>query len=135
VSINVENILKVADAIEQHSIPDLGFNMKNWFNEAGDGIVDNSGHNCGTVACIAGWTAYLAKGSEPTHAYWTYKDGHTSKIAREFLGLSRWEAGDLFEPGAVAAADWGSIKPSQAVAVIRHLAATGEVDWSIGAPE
>ena len=51
---NKENILKVADAIEQHSIPDLGFNMSIWVG-IGSLYEDKSGHKCGTVGCIAGW--------------------------------------------------------------------------------
>jgi len=56
---NRENILRVADAIEQHSIPDLGFNMNQMLGEAAPHNPDQTGRSCGTVACIAGWAAYL----------------------------------------------------------------------------
>ena len=110
---NVENILKVADAIEQHSIPDLGFNMSVWKEAASPWRRDMSGHNCRTVACIAGWTVALFPDDD----------------AADALGMDDDRADLLFYPRG-----WinGSAFPSsRAVAVLRHLAATGEVDWSI----
>ena len=117
---NEENILKVADAIERHSIPDLGFNMELLRGAADERYPDLSGHNCGTVACIAGWALAVAG-----------KDGGF-EAAAEFFGFKDQEEEEsydfpLFFPGSP---HYGTTS-SQAVAVLRHLAETGEVDWSI----
>ncbi len=118
---NVENILKVADAIEQHSIPDLGFNMRRWRDRAGASSPDLSGHGCGTVACIGG----------------TAEAMFPKKLAEDALGLTHEQSKALFFAvdgtgnRVISDEEFGSITPSQAAAVLRHLAATGEVDWSI----
>lgn len=125
--INVENILRVADAIEHHSIPDLGFNMFDYTMDAGDlahfGVSDMSGHNCGTTACIAGWAlAVRDEGKLPD-----VEDYHAE--AANFLELPLRTSEALF-------LHWNDgTTPAEAVAVLRHLAATGEVDWSISSPE
>ena len=114
---NVENILKVAEAIEQHSIADLGFNMSIVTGPVRPDRLDMSGHNCGTVACIAGWTNAVFKNASP----------HTPAAAG-YLGLEADQADELFCPEG-----WmdGDIKPEQAVRTLRHLAVSGEVDWSV----
>ncbi len=118
---NVENILKVADAIEAACAPDakpeIGFNMDGGPFHPIDGVPDLSGHNCNTVCCIAGW-------------------------GRAVLGVDAWydakpdKASDydklICPPGYT---DHYRYKPAHAVAVLRHLAATGEVDWTVGAPQ
>lgn len=122
---NRENILAVADAIEKHSIPDLGFNMvdylatseqlKSWEAE------DHSGHNCGTTGCIAGWAVAVEEGGLPEK-----RAGYKFfEQAADFLGLSDRTSNHLF-------LDYPSsslVKPKHAVSVLRHLAETGEVDW------
>jgi hypothetical protein len=122
-TMNVENILKVADAIEQHSIPDLGFNML-WLKSEVGGDADRSGHNCGTVACVAGWTIAL---------FGSRGDGFME--AGQHLGLPRSKYRPLFYPGTGLDEDeadthpaWGAT-PAQAASCLRHLAETGEVDW------
>ena len=126
---NRENVLKVADAIEQHSIPDLGFNMSQWVGRDGE-YSDRSGHQCQTTACIAGWAAAVATGKTmaPNGPYdFGATDGAGYRkaavtIAREFMGLTQ---DHLFWGGN------GYTTPLKAVAVLRHLAETGEVDWSV----
>ncbi len=125
---HVENILKVADAIEQHSIPDLGFNMNLWFE--GDGTyADFSGHRCGTVACIGGTAGLVIEG---------IKDCNEIDAAR-ILGLGDGDgyddrAGQLFYPKSIESVDWSKITPAQAARTLRHLAATGTVDWDLPDP-
>lgn len=116
---NVENILKVADAIERHSIPDLGFNMRTFGAPANDDYRDFSGHNCGTVACIVGWTLRVL----PAFRAWFNEDA----VAHPF-GISQSDWVELTLPDGYRFSEATS---SQAVAVLRHLAATGKVDWSI----
>ena len=117
---NKDNILAVADAIEKHSIAELGFNMSLYGGKTGPSDPDLSGHNCGTVACIAGWADKVLTGRDP--------DVHSSDYAQGLLGLSAEQAIDLFVPS-----DWAknTITPAHAVAVLRNLAETGEVDWSV----
>lgn len=129
-TINVENILKVADAIEQHSIAELGFNMNYEHYVSGEydrcESLDRSGHGCGTVACIIGWTNAVFA-SEPLGL---------SETAVAHLGISVRDGDRLFWPDKER---WGirtydDITPAQAVSTLRRLAATGEVDWSDAAP-
>ena len=120
---NRENILKVADAIEKHSIPDLGFNMTMWIDRHPFPGQDISGHNCGTTACIAGWAAAVSIGASEAENLNTVSVS-VRRVARDYLGLSDDEALWLFEGFST-----GEEKPSQAVSVLRHLAETGKVDW------
>ena len=76
-------------------------------------------HNCNTAACIAGWTCALF--GEPD-------DDPNRLSAEEHLGLTSSAGSALFLPTG-----WSSRQytPGQAVAVLDHLIATGEVDWSV----
>lgn len=127
---NVENILKVADAIEQHSIPDLGFNMSGYI--ARRGVRDQSGHNCQTTACIAGYAAVLSGAVKPDEV-----DADAHEPGAAFLGLAGEAADSLFfarnhpQYRSRGSRLWERITAPEAIAVLRHLAATGEVDWSI----
>ena len=70
--------------------------------------------------CICGWTNWL-----------NCKMPDDVQSAREYLGLSRQQAQDLFNGYPV---DMGLERPDSedASRVLRHLAVTGEVDWSCG---
>lgn len=135
---NVENILKVADAIENRQIAWLGFNMRSWYahkqdDEFGVPYKDNSGHNCGTVACIAGWASAVELGAEAFSKIITdtREDGrmliglNLLTSPEEYLGLSDGQRTSLFH-GA-----HGDTSSDQAVRTLRHLAATGKVDWTV----
>lgn len=117
---NKENILAVADAIEGHKIPGLGFNMEALVEI---GWPDRSGENCTTVACIAGW-AVCVRHNLPADPY----SFGVLDDAREWLGLSWSKASSLFSPVGF---DYFATTPAQAVRVLRHLAETGDVDWSV----
>lgn len=80
-------------------------------------------HDCGTVACIGGWTMALFQAGENLH-------GQSYSDVGDFLGLSPLAALALFNPKIVEG--WGSITPSAAADVLDHLIRTGEVDWSQG---
>lgn len=117
---NVERILQLADVIEKtpHRLRYSetmkwrrlsGFNMSNW--------------HCGTTGCIAGWACdVFGNGNEPFYTDEIQFD------AAVLLGLPHHIADDLFVPTDGALTD---IKPKHAANVLRHLAETGEVDWSI----
>jgi len=117
---NKERILQLADVIEKkphrrrfnRSSPNkklTGFNMSEW--------------HCGTVGCIAGWTQHLFGTGTPN-----YDSGIE---AAKLLGLHDRAATDLFIPGKAIFCTLDEVKPRQAAAVLRHLAETGKVDWSI----
>lgn len=125
--VNAENILKVADAIEVHAVPGLGFNMDFLYTSGQEAAgADLLGvENCGTVACIAGWAGIVIEGKA------------SFRIAREAFGLSESDALRLFyatnHPDA-RTGEYGPlfrIQPDQAVRTLRHLAATGEVSWEV----
>jgi len=137
---NTENILAVADAIEHHTIPWLGFNMIGYKAYG----VDMTGHNCSTTACIAGWVnaiRFKLQETQPLISGWCEHDG-----AANWLGLPRHVLGEgdslsdqLFyarnhpdyRTGDVQEACWSTIPADQAVRTLRHLAATGTVDWTV----
>lgn len=129
---NKENILLVADAIEKHSIEGLGFNMGDFISHRHD---DLSGHDCGTTACIAGWAASIAKEFTNGEQLYSFHFGTSIRgTAARFLGLTDADiVYKLFTPDQT---DLGKPSPytadsAKAVRVLRHLAATGEVDWSV----
>lgn len=76
---------------------------------------------CGTAACICGWTNVLFGGRETD-------DEHA---AAHILGLDIEASENLFYPHGWGSDLWSVIPPSAAVAVLDHLIATGEVDWSV----
>lgn len=128
---NKENILKVADAIEHHSIPWLGFNMASFCMTAGGMNPDRSGHGCGTVACIAGWGAAVSGTPKET----LLGDFDADDVAKEFMALSNDQCNDLFyaksHPKFSRGGLWTYIPQDQAIRTLRHLAETGEVDWTV----
>ncbi|MCK9361772.1 hypothetical protein M0Q28_06150 [Patescibacteria group bacterium] len=122
---NKERIEQLAVAIETHSIDGLGFNM-GFFRFTG-GAADASGHDCGTVACIAGTAVALGKLSGTFGAAAEWLDIPYDKVGQE-----------LFYPGdasGIRVRDWALITPAHAAAVLRRLAETGRVDWTAVLPE
>lgn len=142
---NTAFILEVADAIEQHSIADLGFNMEDYIADNTERAASNyrhirdlSGHNCNTVACIAGWAVHVQEKPEAIYrsSYERVKriDGiATFYAAREYMGLDYELADKLFAPTYFS--EWSKITPAVAAATLRHLAATGEVLYILGQNE
>lgn len=119
---NKERVLRVADAIERAEFaPEFGFNMS-YVELQRSGplsfIPDQTGHNCGSVGCIAGWAMRLS-GEE-------IKYSHSFDEAREWLMLQSITAEQLFVPPGTC---WHNITTAQAVWTLRHLAETGEVVW------
>lgn len=124
---NIGNILKVADAIENASVPGLGFNMNCGIETTDDNwrgtVEDLTGRGCGTVACVAGWTAIVCgTTSVKSRMWWENIAVH----ARRKLGLTSDQGSELFEPNGYE--DMG-ITPEHAVRCLRNLAITGKVDW------
>lgn len=123
---NKENILYVADLIENQPLTspadNTGFTMQSYL------------HSCGTPACIAGWAYAASRGSDGSEDLRPedrdqWSDSRTvAGEAQRFLGLDYTTSEQLFL-GFEAPVDLVRIKPEAAVAVLRHLAETGEVDW------
>jgi hypothetical protein len=129
---NRENILATADAIEQHLIHDLGFNMKTFGSYVDETCPDYSGHNCNTVACIGGWARLVEKISqgvapEPRSLISMEGTDHAYYTAKEFFGMTNEHAVQMFDPNI----DLSKITPAHAVSVLRHFAETNVVDWTI----
>ena len=118
---NIERINQLADRIEEceevhlrHHGPDMGPSF----------TMNNISYACGSPACIMGHAQAM----------------HCREVlASEFLGITMLEVDELCSPLHVhadytaAAGDKGFITKQHAVAVLRNLAATGEVNWKIGA--
>lgn len=93
--------------------PGTFFQMANYYKDT----------DCGTVCCIAGLAIHQFD-DIPTG--WYYEQG------RRLLDLTDEQAVALFTPPGVSCADnWDEYTPQRAARVIRHLIATGTVDWNI----
>lgn len=133
---NKDRILLLADAIEQHSIPDLGFNMADYKREDAT-WPDQSGHDCKTTACIAGWAVEVF---EPeTFDGLSFRGGGFHQAAQSLLNLSRTDADALFLGEGRDGEnllhyedtkfDFTEVTPTQAARVLRTFVETGKVDW------
>lgn len=133
-----ERLLAVADAIEHEALvkKNIGFNMSQWYYSSDSerpSRRDKTGHECGTIACIAGWTALMEDGPDRTNmAGWeTNIDNGIPARARVVLGISRDDARHLFTPEDNGyGGGYSEITPAHAVAVIRHYAETGTIRWN-----
>lgn len=76
---------------------------------------------CGSPACIGGWALRLFMPDEADH--------ESVSATAPLLGLTAAQGFHLFFPSGFTGAY--SASPAQAVAVLDHLLATGEVDWSV----
>lgn len=147
-SINKTNIRRVIDQIKAEP---KRFNMGVYIGEVDPvdpgQINEDHGHDtsvlrtsCGTVACIAGWAAYLARPDKPPAS-----TSHMLELASDFLGVEPaethpcrntqgdmlfygWMPGGFQRPNDLLLSD---IAPEKAIKVLEHLIDTGEVDWSI----
>lgn len=113
----------------------LGFNMMHWVGDVDPdpdeddeaATVDHTnGHACGTVACIAGWAAAMARIQSPPNAMRRYPID--SVEAQAWLELGDEEAELLFTPFHTVE-NWDSVTVEDAVDVLSHLLKTGCVDW------
>lgn len=116
---NKQKILDLADFIE--NLPPKQFNM----------AVYGVAHECGTIACIAGWAAVLEGATvdkhESFHILGEWIGAH--KFAAKALGINEKTSLDLFTP-IDEHESLSDITKEQAVKTLRKLAETGEVDWS-----
>ncbi|RWI47582.1 MAG: hypothetical protein EOR25_15640 [Mesorhizobium sp.] len=115
-----------------------GFNMTSYMGSTDLDERTNVGFQCNSTACIAGWASLvLGKNGEirKTARKKSEVDDFYEDFATELLGLDYRTGLELFEPMnqivELMEADWDEVTPRQAAKVLRNLAKTGEVDWSI----
>ena len=142
IGLNVNRLRDLADFIER--LPEGQFDMNEW----GDGTaVDAVAHvrefgeaqECGTPACIAGWAAVLYAGD-------AVEDAINNRVAAyglpntgaATLGLKKdaakrppWGPRTLADELFVPDIDLLAVTQYDAAMVLRHLADTGRVDWTI----
>ncbi len=138
-SLNVKRINQLADYLEAETeFQDLEAGPRNartmtQFN------MSRFEFNCGAPACIAGHACTLFRNPIRRALDLTHRNGplyltlDTPGMATKLLGLSHSQAGTLFTPSRLPDNfnGYNSITPKVAAAVLRHLAKTGEVDWSV----
>ena len=101
--VNVAECLDLADFLER--LPPEQFDMRSF---------------CGTACCMGGWLA-INHGHRPIDVISLF--GGYLNFGQKTLGISKRQSWELFAP--IQATN------VQAAAELRHLAATGEVDWSV----
>lgn len=108
---NIDNILLVANTIDK--VDPVTFSMAEW--------------ECGSHACIGGWCERI------------FPDG---RDAHDILGIDQEKADALFYPRTDRCPEleenpvledyiWNGLQPTQAGDVLRNLAKTGKVDWTV----
>jgi hypothetical protein len=119
---NKERILQLADHLDNLPPTEPGFYMGSWFQPVDENLDGDSTevirNECGTAACIAG------------HALRYFEDvpvkfSYPALAAGEILDLTYGQGDDLFTPFN----HMNETDPHKAARVLRHLAATGEVEW------
>lgn len=128
---NKQNILRLADALDNVELAkshNIGFNMATFVSTFD---IDRTEHDCGTVACIAGWAVAMfghngKPRASPLSAMKLNNFPTPEEHATRTLGLSYVTAQSLFYPGNPR---YHQITPKVAAATLRHLAETGVVDW------
>lgn len=132
---NKAKVLTLANAIEAGIILDretaepIGFNMDTYkmYVAAWPALYkDQSKRGCNTVCCLAGSARELWPEVNPAPG----DEAATFRRAQAALGLTTSEAASLFKPTGIEHR-WHKVTASKAVRVLRHLAKTGRVDWSI----
>lgn len=114
------NVMRVRDFLDR--LPDEQFNMDDYLVWDGPENlysmpIGRAVNVCGTAACIAGWTQVIF---DPDREL-------DDDLARVALGLTHPQAEALFMPSG----DRDKLTRKQAVTVLDHYLATGEIDWSV----
>lgn len=124
---NIERILQLADYIEYH--PEK-FNMSEWMSEnirMLDVEAEELYHMCGTSACIAGHAVAMFRPDINLKEFCDF-----AGEGKSILGLDDLDGAYyiLFNPSKAAhGIDVKDVTNLHAAKCLRHLAATGKVDW------
>ena len=115
IGVNVPAILRTIESIAREK--SAAFYMGTW---------------CGTACCIGGHTL-LANGMNASEV----GPEDIPYLAKQLLRIDDNQALELFQPSDIKGATDDYIKieypKERAIAVLRNLIATGEVDWSVAA--
>jgi hypothetical protein len=126
---NTQNITLLANLIE--ALPPERFNMRFWATQVGNEAAMVTAadliHDCGTCACIGGWAQALATPPGERVDVRLGLTGDPTNAAAKWLGID--DDQHLIEQLFMPDLDWASITQAQAVATLRRLAETGEVQW------
>lgn len=130
------NLILLADTLDAELPLGATFDMRAWIS-----MFQIPGAHaetiCGTVACIAGTAALLA--SDAAIAAVKHRDYpalyrvNVSQVAQDWLELSGEQSADLFAPMLwnMMGVEYRNVTAQHAARVVRHLIATGEVDWTV----
>lgn len=132
-SLNIERLTVLRDVIA--NLPPSRFKMSTWVDVIDEEEDDRDSneltagdikHDCGTCACIGGWTDALFR--EPKDRPMQHSTLDTGKL----LGLTGGQTYELFTPKGVA---WIEVTQEKAAEVLTRLIETGRVDWSNSQPD
>lgn len=134
---NIENLNKLISVLEGLPTMDtkVGFSMSFIYYAPMTPDRDRSGHDCSTVACIAGWCNIAAGTLDPLIGYWDLPqsarigESRLRENAARWLGLSDSVAHWLFYPEP--AKSYTDYTVEDALKVLYNLKDTGRVDWRI----
>lgn len=113
----IDRLNQLADALK-NGLPGVKFDVADWLEIRG----------CGTTACVAGHAIILAGLAGSPEAIEDLP--RFSTTAQEWLELDDEDANELFYGGIGVLAT-----APMAARVVRRLAQTGEVDWSVARKE
>lgn len=142
--VNVERVQKIIDALKSEEVAKngVGFNMGPWIadredrEDREDTLLDKTGYECGTVACIGGTASIvqlLEQGVDIDRAgiigrgNWLYQMTQNNPAPERWLGISDGAAGQLFGPDEVYTLR--DIPLSSAIRVLEVLRDEKAVDW------
>lgn len=117
-TLNVPAVRELADLVEKQKHDGIGeesgFNMSRYR------------HGCGSPACIAGWALWM---EYPGDDFDWVED--VAEEAGKILGIDEYEDQMHLFLGHEFIGDLQKITPSDAAKVLRNLADTKEIDWTI----
>jgi hypothetical protein len=129
--INVKNILKVARQFEylaEQKRVEVGYDQSVTISTAYATRRDDEGHMCNTKGCVAGHTLIVTRGLSAKQLLAKRVSGICAP-AQDDLGIGPKQATALFSGSAGGASKQPT--SAQAARTLRHLAKTGQVDWSV----
>ena len=125
---NKQNVQILIDHLKTQT--HCGFNMGVYVTHPHEPLHDHSPNHCGTTACLAGHIYHIVHNMDLTDEDTMGLESEMFNVGKHFLDLSGYQAGNLFL-GLNSPTDLEDITLEQAIKVLEHLKATGEVDWSI----
>lgn len=131
----------VIDAIEAEKLGEqqLRFDMGTWLFEPDEDDLAKGG--CGTAACIGGCAAFLARDPENDPEGTERRSYSDNAVCNWLTGEDELGPNEnsLFYPcvwvNGLPVLNCSTATKDQALKVLRHLQATGEVDWRIALEE